>query len=135
MTASTVKFRAGRGQAGPCPTDEAHRPLPERRPYVSRYAGARTLQQRSLRQTLQVESFYLLCSRPTQLLAHIQGVACYPICQVTAGLIAFGVTCPEKNEQIRRAFAWCRTSLLNRSITWRCEIHGSIKQRRSTISG
>ena len=64
-------IRAGRGQLGPCPTDEAHRPLPERRPYVSRYAGARTLQQRSLRQILQVESFYLLCSRPTQLLAHI----------------------------------------------------------------
>src|SRR5450631_1102735 len=63
--------RAGRGQVGPCLTDEAHRPLPERRPYVSRYAGARTLQQRSLRQTLQVESSYLLCSRPTQLLTHI----------------------------------------------------------------
>src|SRR6202011_613950 len=52
-------FRAGRGQVGPCLTDEAHRPLPERRPYVSRYAGARTLHQRSLRQTLQVESSYL----------------------------------------------------------------------------
>ena len=33
-------IRAGRGQVGPCPTDEAHRPLPERRPYVSRYAGS-----------------------------------------------------------------------------------------------
>jgi hypothetical protein len=39
------------------------RPLPERRPYVSRYAGARTLQQRSLRQILQVESSNLLCSK------------------------------------------------------------------------
>jgi hypothetical protein len=55
--------RAGRGQVGPCLTDAAHRPLPERRPCVSRYAGARTLQQRSLRQILQVESSYLLCSK------------------------------------------------------------------------
>jgi hypothetical protein len=38
-------------QVDPCLTDEAHRPLPERRSYVSRYAGARTLQQRSPRQT------------------------------------------------------------------------------------
>jgi hypothetical protein len=67
---SGLTNRAGRGQAGPCLTDEAHRPLPERRPYVSRYAGARTLQQRSLRHTSQVESSYLLCSGPTQLLAH-----------------------------------------------------------------
>jgi hypothetical protein len=64
-------IRAGRGQVGPCLTDEAYRPLPERRPYVSRYAGARTLQQRSLRQILQVESSYLLCSRPTLLLTHV----------------------------------------------------------------
>jgi hypothetical protein len=49
------------GQVGPCLTAAAHRPLPERRPYVGRYAGARTLQQRSLRHTLQVESSYLLC--------------------------------------------------------------------------
>src|ERR1700704_153117 len=70
--------RAGRGQVGPCLTDEAHRPLPERRPYVSRYADARTLRQRSLRQILQVESFYLLCSRPTQLLALIQSCAVLP---------------------------------------------------------
>src|SRR5437868_15093876 len=51
----------GGGQVGPCLTDEDHRPLPERRPHVSRYAGARTLQERSLRQIVQVESFYLLC--------------------------------------------------------------------------
>jgi hypothetical protein len=36
--------RSGRGQVGPCLTDVAHRPLPERRPCVSRYASARTLQ-------------------------------------------------------------------------------------------
>jgi hypothetical protein len=70
--------RAGRGEVGPCLTDEAHRPLPERRPYVSRYAGARTLQQRSLRQTLQVELSYLLRSRPTQLLAHIKSCVVLP---------------------------------------------------------
>ena len=35
--------RAGRGQVGPCLTDATHRPLPERRPYVSRYVGARTI--------------------------------------------------------------------------------------------
>jgi hypothetical protein len=74
-------IRAGRGQVGPCLTDEAHRPLPESRPYVSRYAGARTLQQRSLRQILQVESFYLLCSRPAQLLAMAKVVSCHPVCQ------------------------------------------------------
>ena len=54
--------RAGRGQVGPCLTDTAHRPLPERRLYASRYAAAQTLRQRSLRQILQVESSYLLCS-------------------------------------------------------------------------
>jgi len=30
------------GQAGRCLTDEAHGTVPERCPYVSRYAGART---------------------------------------------------------------------------------------------
>jgi hypothetical protein len=53
-------------------------PLPERRPYVSRYAGARTLQQRSLRQTLQVESSYLLCQRPRNCLAHIKSWVVLP---------------------------------------------------------
>jgi hypothetical protein len=38
-----------RGQIGPCLTDEAHRPLPERCSRVSRYAIARTLQLRSPR--------------------------------------------------------------------------------------
>ena len=56
-------------QAGLCRTDEAHRPLPERCSCVRRYASAQTLHQRSLRQILQVESSYLLCSWPTQLLA------------------------------------------------------------------
>jgi len=71
-------IRAERGQVGPCLTDEAHRPLPERRPYVSRYAGARTLQKRSLRQILQVESSCLLCLRPTQLLAYAQKCVLLP---------------------------------------------------------
>jgi hypothetical protein len=75
--------RSGRGQVGPCLTDEAHRPLPERRSCVSRYASARTLQKRSLRQFLQVESSYLLCHRPTQLLALIEGVSRFPLCQGT----------------------------------------------------
>ena len=34
--------RAGRGQAGSCLTDAAHRPLPERCSRGSRYAAART---------------------------------------------------------------------------------------------
>jgi hypothetical protein len=76
--------RPGRGQVGPCLTDEAHRPLPERCSCVSRYASARTLQQRSPRRTLQVESLHLLCLRPAQLLAHVQNVSRYPICQGTA---------------------------------------------------
>ena len=75
--------RSGRGQVGPCLTDKAHRPLPERRSCVSRYASARTLQKRSLRRILQVESSYLLCQRPTKLLAHVKGVSRYPICQGT----------------------------------------------------
>ena len=54
------------------PYCEDHRPLPERCSCVSRYANARTLQQRSSRQSLQVESSYLLCQRPTQLLAPLK---------------------------------------------------------------
>jgi hypothetical protein len=48
-TITVNAIRTGRGQVGPCLTDEAHRPLPERHSHVSRYAGARILQQRSLR--------------------------------------------------------------------------------------
>ena len=75
----------GSGQAGPCLTDEVHRPPPERRPYVSRYAGARTLQQRSLRQILQVESSYLLCSSANARVGPIEAVSCHLICQVSNG--------------------------------------------------
>jgi hypothetical protein len=48
-TITVNAIRTGRGQVGPCLTDEAHRPLPERHSHVSRYAAARILQQRSLR--------------------------------------------------------------------------------------
>ena len=48
-TTAVRAIRAGRGQVGPCLTDEAHRPLPERHSHLGRYAGARILQQRSLR--------------------------------------------------------------------------------------
>ncbi|MGZ4972934.1 MAG: FAD binding domain-containing protein [Limisphaerales bacterium] len=78
---SLQRNRSGRGTAGPCPTDEAHRPLPERRSCVSRYASARTLQKRSLRRFLQVESSHLLCHRPAKLLAYVQAVSRYLICQ------------------------------------------------------
>lgn len=57
---------------GPCPTV---RTLGRSRNAVrvfSRCAIPRTLKQRSLRQALQVESSYLLCSRPTSLLAYIR---------------------------------------------------------------
>ena len=68
----------GGAKVGLCLTDEAHRPLPERRPYVSRYAGARTLQKRSVRQTLQVESSYLLCSRASTIVGHLQTCVLLP---------------------------------------------------------
>ena len=85
-------IRAGRGQVGPCLTDAAHRPLPERRSCVSRYASARVLQKRSLRQILQVESFYLLCLRPTQLLAHRQSCVVLPCLS----------SCPSGQQKSRR---------------------------------
>jgi hypothetical protein len=50
---------------------------------LARYAIARTLQQRSLRQTLQVESSYLLCLRPTQLLAY--GQKCVVLLNLSSG--------------------------------------------------
>jgi hypothetical protein len=42
LTKRSLTDRTGRGQAGPCLTDEAHRPFPERCSCLSRYAVART---------------------------------------------------------------------------------------------
>jgi hypothetical protein len=82
--AFSIGNRSGRGQIAPCLTDEAHRPLPERRSCVSRYASARTLRQRSLRRSLQVESSYLLCLRANAIVGLSSRCVVYPICQGTA---------------------------------------------------
>ena len=60
----------------------------ERRSYVSRYADARSSQQRSLRQILQVESSYLLCSRPTNCWPEFKDVLRSSSCQVSAALLS-----------------------------------------------
>jgi hypothetical protein len=54
--------RTERGQVGPCPTDEDHRPLSERVRGLAATLVPGLMQQRSLRHNLQVESFHLLCS-------------------------------------------------------------------------
>ena len=54
--------RTERGQVGPCPTDEDHRPLSERVRVLAATLVPGLMQQRSLRHNLQVESFHLLCS-------------------------------------------------------------------------
>lgn len=64
-----------RGQVGPCLTVRSIGRSRNAVRVFSRYAIPRTLKQRSLRQALQVESSYLLCSRPTPLLAYMQAVA------------------------------------------------------------
>jgi hypothetical protein len=61
------RYRAGRGQVGPCPTDEAHRPLPACCSQRAATLKPEQMQQRLLRQFYPVVSLTTSeVSRPTQ---------------------------------------------------------------------
>ena len=76
ISGESCAARTERGQVGPCPTDEDHRPLSERVRVLAATLVPGLMQQRSLRHNLQVESFHLLCSDQLHCRSSFQGVAC-----------------------------------------------------------